>query len=286
MAVCSTCGTEGIGPGRACPQCGAMEAPALELDVRARPAPKPVKPRIKAETPQALELAIDPRELVQQRSVETAAPQWPPVQAAATGAVVRGQPPYAHAPQAAMRPRSLRPPGGPGDDDGLDAHMLADLGDPPSSWIKAPMYAWRVIKRQRELRVALEARRVEAQHAATEVEDALVAFAERVRAAAEKVKTYAVALEDLQRAEDMLRSRDKVLAAEQDAQKARQAQVDSRLAKLEADLLAARDEERVAASALSSAQSALAREEAKLKRAETELKAAQQVEHRGTGGAS
>jgi hypothetical protein len=285
MAVCSTCGTEGIGPGRACPQCGAIEAPALELDVRARPPPKPVKPRVKAETPPAFELAVDPHELVQKRSVEQAAPQWPPVQAAATGAVVRGAQPYAQAPQSLARPRSLRPPGAPADDDGLDAHMLADLGEAPSSWIKAPMYAWRVLKRQRELREALVARRAEAEHAATAVEDALVAFAERARAAAEKVKTYAVALEDLQRAEDMLRSRDKVLAAEQDAQKARQAQVDSRLAKLESDLLAARDEERMAASNLASAQSALAREEAKLKRAETELKTAQQSEQRGAGGA-
>lgn len=285
MGVCSTCGTEGIGPGRACPQCGAMEAPGLELDVRARPAPKPVKPRVKAETPPAFELAVDPRELVHQRSAEPAAPRWPPVQAAATGAVVRGQPPYSHAPQGIARPRSLRPPGATADDDGLDAHVLADLGDPPSTWIKAPMYAWRVLRRQRELREALVARRAEAEHTATEVEDALVAFAERLRAAAEKVKTYAVALEDLQRAEDMLRSRDKVLAAEQDAQKARQAQVDSRLAKLESNLLAARDEERVAASNLASAQSALAREEAKLKRAESELKTAQHSEQRGAGGA-
>jgi len=286
MGVCSTCGTEGIGPGRACPQCGAMEVPALELDVRARPAPKPVKPRVKAETPPAFELAVDPRELVQQRAAETAAPQFPRVQAAATGAVMRGPAPYAHAPQSIARPHGPRPAHAGVDDDGLDAHVLADLGESPSSWIKAPMYAWRVLKRQRELREALVARRAEADHAATAVEDALVAFAERARATAEKVNSYAVALEDLQRAEDMLRSRDKVLAAEQDAQKARQAQVDSRLAKLESDLLAARDEERVAASNLASAQSALAREEAKLKRAETELKAAQQVEQRGGGGAA
>jgi hypothetical protein len=285
MATCASCGTEGIAPGRACPHCGALEAAALELDLRAPPPPKPRGPKPKAEEPLSLELAVDPRELVAQRAAGGSAPQWPRVQAAATGAVVRGQPPFAQAPQSLARPHSHRPAHAAVDDDGLDAHVLADLGESPTSWLKAPMYAWRVLRRQRELREALVARRAEAEHAATEVEDALVAFAERARVTAEKVTTYAVALEDLQRAEDMLRSRDKVLAAEQDAQKARQAQVDSRLAKLESDLLAARDEERGAASALAASQSALAREEAKLKRAEAELKTAQQVEQRGSSGA-
>lgn len=262
-----------------------MQAPDLDLDVRPHPPPRPPKPRAKAEEPQALELAVDPRDLVQQRAAASSSPSWPAVQAMPTGALSRRPSVGFATPE--------RPPSGPGnraaptpvDDVDYDAHVLADLGQSPSNVLRTPMYAWRVLKRQRELRTALEARRAEAEHAVTQVDDALVAFTERVRPAAEKRQDYAASLEDLQRAEDMLRSRDKVLAAEQDAQKARQAQVDERLAKLEADLLAARDEERMAATDLSGAQSALAREEAKLKRAEGELKTAQQVEQRGTGGA-
>jgi hypothetical protein len=165
-----------------------------------------------------------------------------------------------------------------------DARVLADYGEPPRTWIFAPLYAWRVLKRQRELRAALAARRTEAEHAAGVLEDALVAFAERTRPAAEKQPAYAVALEDLQRAEDVLRSRDKVLAAEQDAQKARLAQVDARLAKLQEELLAAQSEERTTAQELSGAQGALAREEAKLARAEAELQAAAKRETGGTRG--
>jgi hypothetical protein len=138
-----------------------------------------------------------------------------------------------------------------------------------------------VLRRQRELRTALVARKTEAEHAAVVLEDALVAFAERARPVAEKQAAYAVALEDLARAEDVLRSRDKVLAAEQDAQKARLAQVDARLTGLEAELAQAQIDERVAAEQLSASQGALAREEAKATRAEAELKAARQRESGG-----
>jgi chromosome segregation ATPase len=153
-----------------------------------------------------------------------------------------------------------------------DAYALADYGEPPESWFVAPMYAWRVLKRQRELKAALVGRQAEAQHAVTAVEEALVGFAERVRPAAEKGSGYAIALEDLSRAEDVLRSRDNVLAAEQDAQKARLAQVDARLAATENELVDSQTNERLLAQDLASAQAGLAREEAKLKRAESELK--------------
>jgi chromosome segregation ATPase len=156
-----------------------------------------------------------------------------------------------------------------------DARVLADFGEPPRSWLTAPLYAWRVLRRQRELKTALAGRRTEAEHAAAELEGALVAFAERVRPAAEKLAAYQPALAELVRAEENLRSRDQVLAAEQDARKARLGQVDARLAKLEGELAQAHEGERLAAQELAAAQGALAREEAHLRRAEVELRAAQ-----------
>jgi hypothetical protein len=265
-----------------------MPAPELELDLRAKPAPKPVQPRKKVQEDVPLELAVDPRELVKQRAAEGHGPAMTPIMggtpyggpggtramgaAAMSAQVVRGAPAGGTSAQLQGGETELE----------VDARTLADFGEAPAGLLVTPLYAWRVLKRQRVLKTAHAARVVEAEHAATVLEDALVAFAERVRPAAEKVTGYAVALEDLQRAEDVLRSRDKVLAAEQDAQKARLAQVDARLVKLEEEMLQAHTDERVTAQELSAAQGALAREEAKLKRAEVELKAATQRQGGGT----
>jgi hypothetical protein len=212
------------------------------------------------------------------------APDAPPQQAAV--AIELAVDPRALVPVAREASRSVRPPRSTlaVGDLAFDARLLADHGNAPQGWLLSPMYAWRVLRRRRELRRALVERRAEAARTATEAEDALVAFAERVRSAAEKQPTYAVAIEELRRAEDLLRSRDRVLAAEQDAQKARIVQVDTRVAKLEEELSQARADERTAAGALAAAQASLAREEAKLKRAEMELRAAQQRESSGEVG--
>lgn len=289
MASCASCGAEGAAPDRACPRCGVVPAPDLELAVRAKPAPKPVQPPKKRAEDIALELAVDPRELVAQRAAQGYGAAMTPMMGGAPYAGPGGAPAMGAAAMSSQVVRAAPAGGTPAQMRGVegdlevDARTLADFGEPPSSLLVTPFYAWRVLKRQRVLKAGHAARQVEAEHAATALEDALVAFAERVRPAAEKVTGYAVALEDLQRAEDVLRSRDKVLAAEQDAQKARLAQVDARLVKLEQEVVRAQTDERLTAQELSSAQGALAREEAKLKRAEIELRAAQQ---RDGGGAT
>jgi hypothetical protein len=244
-----------------------MPAPELDLGARPRVAPKP-KPAKPVEEDAPLELAIDPRSLVQDRA---AASHSPP-------AITYGGPPAAMT-TGRRKPTSLAPPV----DLEADARALADYGDPPGSAILSPIYAWKVFKRQRELKAALAVRQAEAEHARTTLEDALVALAERARPVAEKQQTYQLVLEDLTRTEEQLRSRDKVLAAEQDAQRGRLAQVDARIEKAERELASAQGHERAVATELSGAQGGLAREEAKIKRAETELRAAQQRE--GAGGA-
>lgn len=259
-----------------------MPAPDLELGARPKAAPKPAKPKAQHEE-LSLELAVDPRELVAQRSNEASgfglqAPAKP---------VAAPPPPMPLAgPVRSAKPESRRPgPLAPGATElETDALVLADYGDAPRSWIFSPMYAWRVFKRQRELKAALAVRKQEAEHAQTALEDALVALAERARPLAEKTQTYLMALEELSRAEDVLRSRDRVLAAEQDAQKSRLQQVDGRIGKAEADLAGAQANERGVAGELASAQGALARAEAKLKKAEGELKSVlQAIEKRGSG---
>jgi hypothetical protein len=283
MASCASCGADGIAPDQVCPRCGARSSPELELELRAPPGPRAAAPRKKIVDDISFDLAVDPRELVAQRTGEGPGPP----KAWGVGAISPGGIPAAASVslvRAAGRGSHHDLALAAGTDVHADARVLADYGEPPRGALQSPLYAWRVLKRQRELKTAHGARRVEAEHAASVLEDALVAFAARARPVAEKQAAYAGVLEDLQRAEDVLRSRDEVLAAEQDAQKARLAQVDARLAKLEEEVTQAHTDERMTAQELSSAQGALAREEAKLKRAEAELRAAQQREPGGTGG--
>jgi len=260
-----------------------------------RRAAKPAAPRKAIEEEVSLELAVDPRTLIQPMDPEPPS-SVPSSHVGHVGHVgnVRG----AHA---ASRPPAgaARPSGSPAyaslarrtsesakpavHDLAFDARLLAEYGAPPSHWAMSALYAWRVLRRQRGLRQALAGRREEAARTSAELEDALVAFAERVRHTAERQDVYAPMLEEVKRAEEALRSRDKVLAADQDAQNGRLASVDAQLTRLEAELAKAQAEERAVLAEVASAQGALGRAEAKVKRAETELRAAQRAPDRTSG---
>jgi len=248
---------------------------------RAAPAKK------KQEIEVSLELAIDPRTLIQPLD-----PDPPAVASEPPSGRRGGKPSHPHAgasrPSGAPQDRALArraPEGGAPalHDLAFDARLLAEYGDPPEHWVTSALYAWRVLRRQRELRQVLVGRREEAARTATELEDALVAFAERVRPAAERQEAYAPLLDDAKRAEEALRSRDRVLAADQDAQTARLASVDAQLSKLEAALAKTQADERAVLGEIASAQGALSRAEAKIKRAEGELRAAQRGPDRTAG---
>jgi hypothetical protein len=277
-APCAACGAipASGGPGVAVPArpAPAALAPDFQLDVPKRPPPKPAAPR-KVEAEVKLELAVEPR-------------TFAPIAAdrdsnADSNRITVVQPAQAMILRARAR-ADLGPSMGSVGDVAFDAQLLADYGPAPGHWLLSPLYAWRVLRRQRELKKGLAGRREEAKRAAHEVEDALVAFAERTRPVAEKQSDFARTIEELRGAEDVLRSRDRVLASEQDAQSARLVAVDARLAKLEAELAHAQAEERTIAGELASAQAGLARGESKLKRAESELRSAQQREADGSHG--
>jgi hypothetical protein len=277
MPSCPSCGAERAASAKnaPCSACGAIAAsgpraaPDFQLDVPKRPPPKPVAPR-KVEAEVKLELAVEPRSFattVADRDSNADSNRITVVQ-----------------PAQAMIVRARAEVGPTVGDVAFDARLLADYGPAPGHWLLSPLYAWRVLRRQRELKKGLAGRREEAKRAANEVEDALVAFAERTRPVAEKQSEFARTIEELRGAEDVLRSRDRVLASEQDAQSARLAAVDARLAKLEAELAHAQAEERTIAGELASSQAGLARGESKLKRAESELRSAQQREADGSQG--
>jgi hypothetical protein len=292
MASCPSCGADGGASGGACARCGARissfgspsphasgvsAGSSLELDVPARkPQKAPAKKKPEAEL--SLELAVDPRSLIQPISSEPAPASGPrsrsgaPAAGTAKGAVSLAPPAKGGSGGIVVR-RELAGDLAVGDV-AFDARLLADFGDPPGHWLLSATYAWRVLRRQREIKVALVGRREEAARTAAALEDAFVAFAERAKPAAETDEAYAALLSDARRAEETLRSRDAVLAADQDAHNARLAAVASRLAALETELANAQGSERALATEIASNQGALGRAEAKLKRAESEVRAA------------
>jgi hypothetical protein len=217
-----------------------------------------------------IELAVDPRARYELDS-------GPVSGRSATGS---GDYPAASVPSVRLASPSFRPPAG---DMTMDARALAEYGTPPSNWLLAPAYAWRVLQRQRDLKLSLVARKEEAERSAEAVDVGLAALAMRARPIAQKHATYAGPLEEIERAEDAVRSRDKVLAAEQGAQAARLAAMDTHLAKLEAELAQAQADERALSTEAAAADRQAATEESKLARAEAELRAAQKRE---AGGAS
>jgi len=258
MASCSHCGAARPATAAPCPACGAVpsQAPELELSVPRRPGAAPPRARREPKGGQevSIDLAFDPRASFSSQPSE------------GRRSIVRTV-----APTESVTPA----------DAFAEARLLADYGDPPKHWLLSPFYAWRVMRRHRELKHALVLRSAEASRAAAEVEDALVVLAERIRSTAEQQPTYAEALEELRQAEQVLSSRDRVLAAENEAETARLASVDARLTKLESELAQAHAAERTVAAELVASQEALARTEVYLKRTDSELRAAQ----RDGGGA-
>jgi len=268
MAVCSQCGAARPptqSPGAPCAKCGAVPPAVPELELAARPRPLPKPPRARKEVEELrIDLAYDPRAV---GGADSSPSQFARGDQRA-GSVASSMP---------ARPLEVRPVqlANVSAETGSDVRLLADYGPPPSHWLLSPVYALRVLKRRRELRRALAARKDEAIRAVVEAEDALVAMAEQVRPAVEQQATFADVMSALRRAEELLRMRDRVLAAENEAEMARLASADARLSKLEADCESARTGEREAATELVAAQEALVREDAHLKRTESELRAAQ-----------
>jgi hypothetical protein len=256
MYPCPACGAKRSSGDAPCASCGASAAaaragPALELDLAARPVPPRVRPKpVEPQLP--IDLAFDPR-------------SWPADgRSAPTTERLADDTdsPLGAVPRAALLV----------DDVWSDARLLGNYGEPPKGWLKTGLYAWRVLRRRRELRTALEVRRQEAARAQEDLDDALVALATLVRPLLTEHPDYAEAVDGLRRAEGILEARHRILAADTDADATRLASADADIAKLDAEKDQAQIEERVTATDLAEAQAELTREEGLLKRAESELR--------------
>ncbi len=172
--------------------------------------------------------------------------------------------------------------------DPYEARALADYGEAPAQWWKAPLYAYRVLRRRPELKRLADAKRQDAERAQNAAEEALQRFAEIVRPDAERLPRYAEALGGVRATEAVFRERDAVLASESDAHKARQAGREAKITELEAQLGQVQTEERQIAGELAEADTLVKRAEARAKRAEIEVRnaTAQQSQVATTPGAA
>jgi hypothetical protein len=160
------------------------------------------------------------------------------------------------------------------DIDPYEARALADYGDPPAEWWRAPLYAYRVLRRRPELKKVAAQKRRDAERASGAAEDALFAFAELARPIAERLAAYGPAFDSVRAAERVLGERDAILASETASHKQRQAEIDTKLAELEGNLSKVQGEERMIAAELAEADALLKRAEARVKRIEIEMRAA------------
>jgi hypothetical protein len=153
-----------------------------------------------------------------------------------------------------------------------EARALADYGEAPDSPLKTPLYAYRVLRRRKELMKIAAQKKREADRAEAAAEDAMVVFAELVRPTAERYGgSYDLAFEQVRATERVLGERDAVLAQETDAHNQRKAQIDARLSEEEAELTKIQMEERQIAGELAEAEKLLRRAEARAKSAEMEI---------------
>src|SRR5579883_936804 len=166
MAACTSCGAALPAADAQCRRCGAKAVPELELQVPVRPSTRTAAQKPKAPQEEiSLELAVDPRALVAERSSgpppSSGPGGFPNVQAMPSGVIARGQQaalarsptgtglmPSPHpAPSPGLAPAPDPTPAGPAVGDlAFDARLLADYGDAPSGVLRAPFYAWRVLR--------------------------------------------------------------------------------------------------------------------------------------------
>jgi hypothetical protein len=208
--------------------------------------------------------AMGPPESLRSEGPKSELPEWARVSAVGAPAPAPGAPRVAPVSSVMMS-----------EDGGRGVALrLADYGEAPAEWWKAPFYAYRVKMRQMELRRELAARRVDLEAAQAAVDDALVVLAERVRPELMHKEAYAKLLGPVISAENALRERDGELAAATEAHKRQTSGLDQRIAQHERELAVERAEEKALSDAFDRADAIRQRAEAKIKRIDIDLRAA------------
>lgn len=245
-----------------------------------------------------LELGVDPR---QDRAVVTKAPLQPvaPPVAAAPQSANRASdlvdnwmdklradkapatpsepaPEPAEAEQAADKPQPLLLPLLPPHDP-VEIALLADYGPPPEQAWLAPLYAFRVWKRKRELTKQLAAKKDDLKAASDKRDDHLAALAERVHGSLVGDESYKVMLELLSKVEQTTAGRKEALAESKAKFDALAAQLDAGVAELDEQLSQVGAKRKQAMAVLDERAAVLQRAQAHVKRVEIELRNTQEL---------
>lgn len=116
---------------------------------------------------------------------------------------------------------------------------LAAYGPAPTAIYLAPIYAFKVRARRKELAVLLQSKRDLHTAAETKLEDALAGIAERAMHLVEQMPPFAPLLHPAKLAEQNLRTKGGALAAEMDSHRGKLADTDKKIAAAEREALTA-----------------------------------------------
>ncbi len=208
-------------------------------------------------------------------------PQSLAAQAAAAAAVVSTPPGETTTPSGAPRPALLERPAV--QVDVIDVAVLADFGRPPANALLCALYAWRVLRRKRELGRVLPKARAAAAAAEHDRDELLVAIAERARCKIQDDREMAGYLRPLEHIEQVAGEREKTLAARSGDYATAVGTIDARIAAEDGDAAAAQQRLKQARDTFEARSQELARAQAMFKRAEIELRNRQQLARQAAG---
>ncbi|MFO0678343.1 MAG: zinc ribbon domain-containing protein [Polyangiaceae bacterium] len=245
MAACSSCGARLQSNATACGACGvavrpaapAMAVPDLDLGPVARPASRSRQVAAKEEV--SLELSDSgPGSFSQPDAYAPGTHDR--FQTADDGESVRPsskklpvRAPTAH--EMEMAEAAAK------EAEAAQIRSLAGYGPAPTALYLAPMYAFSVRKRRKELAEIVDARKASLVDAETKLETILTAIAERAMHKVEQMPPFAPLLHPAKLAEQNFRTKGGALAAEMDTHRARLADADRKIAAAEREATTARE---------------------------------------------
>ena len=165
--------------------------------------------------------------------------------------------------------------------DPVEVAILADYCDSPRAAQLTPAYAFRVFKRQRELKRQLLAVSTECERAQVELETTLADLSRAVRPEAERVQSLRRFFTPLLEIEQARSQHEQALSSFDAQLSAESAQIDLALGQIATEIGAARERERNAVRVHDERQACALRADAKRKRVQIEMRAVAQVaEHK------
>ncbi len=189
---------------------------------------------------------------------------------------------YVDAPPPASEPQKAREiipraqaPAAPIEIDPFEIKALADYGPDPNSIIEAVPYSLRVLRRQRELKRALEGVRAALKEAETKRDERMIELGTLLKPVVMSHPDYASLRASLGHAEQLVAEREQALAATNASFRDQAAKVDAEIAAIDPSLAAAKTDVAARKKEYDDAEHLRQKHEARRKRVEIDVRAAQ-----------